>query len=278
MSSVGGCDQPCSLPRTADAVVVGGGTIGAWCAWFLKRRPVWPRRAPRAAHPRQGRQLAGGRHGPRPGRHRGRGPARPVQPRLLLLASTTCSASTPASSPRATSCRASPTTRWPRPQARIAMQQERRARRALGASRRVRRHEPRDGARHDAGRARTPPATATSTRRATCSPTPRPCSPPASRSSSTPRSPGLTASTATGHRRRPRPTARSPPSGSCSPAGRPWPRSAGGRRTDPGRRCPPPGRRHRGPPRPRRRPAADGLRPRVRHLLAARGGRRACGG
>lgn len=26
-----------SIPRTADAVVVGGGTIGAWCAWFLKR-------------------------------------------------------------------------------------------------------------------------------------------------------------------------------------------------------------------------------------------------
>jgi sarcosine oxidase subunit beta len=25
------------LPRTADAVVVGGGTIGAWCAWFLRR-------------------------------------------------------------------------------------------------------------------------------------------------------------------------------------------------------------------------------------------------
>jgi glycine/D-amino acid oxidase-like deaminating enzyme len=25
------------LPDTADAVVVGGGTIGAWCAWFLKR-------------------------------------------------------------------------------------------------------------------------------------------------------------------------------------------------------------------------------------------------
>jgi sarcosine oxidase subunit beta len=24
------------LPPTADAVVVGGGTIGAWCAWFLK--------------------------------------------------------------------------------------------------------------------------------------------------------------------------------------------------------------------------------------------------
>ena len=26
------------VPRTADVVVVGGGTIGAWCAWFLKRR------------------------------------------------------------------------------------------------------------------------------------------------------------------------------------------------------------------------------------------------
>jgi sarcosine oxidase, subunit beta len=26
-----------SLPRTADVVVVGGGTIGAWCAWFLRR-------------------------------------------------------------------------------------------------------------------------------------------------------------------------------------------------------------------------------------------------
>jgi sarcosine oxidase subunit beta len=25
------------LPRTADAVVVGGGAIGGWCAWFLKR-------------------------------------------------------------------------------------------------------------------------------------------------------------------------------------------------------------------------------------------------
>jgi sarcosine oxidase subunit beta len=25
-----------SWPRTADAVVVGGGTIGAWCAWFLR--------------------------------------------------------------------------------------------------------------------------------------------------------------------------------------------------------------------------------------------------
>ena len=26
-----------TVPRTADVVVVGGGTIGAWCAWFLRR-------------------------------------------------------------------------------------------------------------------------------------------------------------------------------------------------------------------------------------------------
>src|SRR3954470_22739077 len=26
-----------NVPTTADAVVVGGGTIGAWCAWILKR-------------------------------------------------------------------------------------------------------------------------------------------------------------------------------------------------------------------------------------------------
>jgi sarcosine oxidase, subunit beta len=26
-----------NLPKTADAVVVGGGTVGAWCAYFLRR-------------------------------------------------------------------------------------------------------------------------------------------------------------------------------------------------------------------------------------------------
>jgi hypothetical protein len=26
-----------TVPRSADAVVVGGGTIGAWTAWFLRR-------------------------------------------------------------------------------------------------------------------------------------------------------------------------------------------------------------------------------------------------
>src|ERR1700742_3054376 len=28
---------PAELPGTADAVVVGGGTVGAWCAYFLRR-------------------------------------------------------------------------------------------------------------------------------------------------------------------------------------------------------------------------------------------------
>src|SRR5881396_2741639 len=32
-----GMTSASSIPRTADAVVVGGGTIGAWCAWFLKQ-------------------------------------------------------------------------------------------------------------------------------------------------------------------------------------------------------------------------------------------------
>jgi sarcosine oxidase, subunit beta len=30
-------DLPAGLPDTADAVVVGGGTVGAWCAYFLRR-------------------------------------------------------------------------------------------------------------------------------------------------------------------------------------------------------------------------------------------------
>jgi glycine/D-amino acid oxidase-like deaminating enzyme len=26
-----------ALPDTADAVVIGGGTIGAWCAYFMRK-------------------------------------------------------------------------------------------------------------------------------------------------------------------------------------------------------------------------------------------------
>ena len=29
-----------ALPKTADVVVVGGGTVGAWCAYFLRQASV----------------------------------------------------------------------------------------------------------------------------------------------------------------------------------------------------------------------------------------------
>ncbi len=37
MTAFGDVTSSAHVPRTADAVVVGGGTIGAWCAWFLRR-------------------------------------------------------------------------------------------------------------------------------------------------------------------------------------------------------------------------------------------------
>lgn len=37
MSAWGAVTSTSGLPSSADAVVVGGGTIGAWCAWFLRR-------------------------------------------------------------------------------------------------------------------------------------------------------------------------------------------------------------------------------------------------
>src|SRR3974377_471000 len=36
MPSYERCPMSDDLPRTADAVVVGGGTVGAWCAYFLR--------------------------------------------------------------------------------------------------------------------------------------------------------------------------------------------------------------------------------------------------
>jgi sarcosine oxidase, subunit beta len=36
-ASVTAVTSTAELPRTADVVVVGGGTVGAWCAWFLRR-------------------------------------------------------------------------------------------------------------------------------------------------------------------------------------------------------------------------------------------------
>src|SRR5262245_27492673 len=38
MSALRAVTSTGGVPTTADVVVVGGGTIGAWCAWFLKRR------------------------------------------------------------------------------------------------------------------------------------------------------------------------------------------------------------------------------------------------
>lgn len=37
MPALGAVTSTSGLPSSADAVVVGGGTIGAWCAWFLRR-------------------------------------------------------------------------------------------------------------------------------------------------------------------------------------------------------------------------------------------------
>ena len=102
-------------PRTADAVVVGGGTVGAWCAWFLREAGladvvlVERRTLGAGREPARGRAWSGPRAAPRrrSGSASSAGTSTP--------ASTSGSASTPASSPRATSCRASPTARWPRP-------------------------------------------------------------------------------------------------------------------------------------------------------------------
>ena len=103
-----------AAPRTADAVVVGGGTIGAWCAWFLReagladvvlleQRTLGAGASPRAA-----------------GMVRAQGGTEPAVRLGLCTAATSTpgsrngSGSTRASSRRATSCPASPSARWPR--------------------------------------------------------------------------------------------------------------------------------------------------------------------
>ena len=100
--------------QPADVVVVGGGTVGGGRPSCSPRpgRPVVLVEARHAG--RRGQQPRGG-HGARSGRHRGRDPARPVQPRLLRRAARPLPARLAASSRRAISCRASPTPRSPRP-------------------------------------------------------------------------------------------------------------------------------------------------------------------
>ena len=60
--------------RSADVVVVGGGTVGAWTAVLLAERGVAECRAARSDNARRRRQQSGGRHGPRAGRHGDRHP------------------------------------------------------------------------------------------------------------------------------------------------------------------------------------------------------------
>ena len=104
-----------TVPRSADAVVVGGGTIGAWTAWFLQQVRGSPTSSCSSATPsgrapaRGPRAWSGRRAAPRPPCGSGMfsrdfyaRAARPAGHRLR------------ASSRRATSCRASPTPRWRR--------------------------------------------------------------------------------------------------------------------------------------------------------------------
>ena len=49
----------CANEREADAVVVGGGTVGAWCAYFLRQAGLPPGRPDR-----EGRTLGAGREQP----------------------------------------------------------------------------------------------------------------------------------------------------------------------------------------------------------------------
>ena len=102
------------ITGSADAVVVGGGTIGAWCAWFLRRagldRVVLLEAAP----------LGKGASSRAAGMVRAQGGTETAvrlgmwTPGLLRRPARPTSASTRASSRRATACPASPTTRWRR--------------------------------------------------------------------------------------------------------------------------------------------------------------------
>ena len=176
-------------------------------------------------HPRRGRQLARGRHGPGPGRHRGGRAARPVQPRLLRRPAGAARHRLRLRRPgllHAVLLRARGR-RGARPDRHAAGA---RPRRALGGPRRARRPQPGDGPRRDAGWLLRPrrrlhrPAP----QRARLHRGPVHLGRPGARAhrvhrSAPRRRPGRPASR--------RPGARSRRDASCSPAARPWPRSAG---------------------------------------------------
>ena len=231
-----------------------------------------------ARHPRQGREQPGRRHGAGAGRHRGGGPARAVQPRLLRRPARRCSASTPASSRRATACRASPTAEVDAGARADRDAAGARARRAVGRAGRVRRAEPGGGAGPHARVVVRRRATATSTRRATCSPTPRRSSRAGVEVRERTAFTGLRVDGGRVVGVRTPARATSPPTPVVLTGGpEPGRGRRGGGRADPGRRHAAPGRRHRAAPGPRPGAAADGLRRDVGHLLAARGGRPAVG-
>ena len=79
-----GRERQCpARPSTADAVVVGGGTVGGWCAYFLRRsgaeRVVVLERSTLG----RGASEPGRRHRPLPGRDPDDGSSRDVEPGLL---------------------------------------------------------------------------------------------------------------------------------------------------------------------------------------------------
>ena len=172
------------IPRTADAVVVGGGTIGAWCAWFLRRVRAPRRRARRGGH--------AGLRAPASGP-----PAwcvRKAAPRRPFGWACSAASSTPVSSEllgidsgfvAAGLLHAV----LHRGRGRGGARADRdaagaRARRALGRPRRVRRLEPALAPGRPSAR-RTPPEDGyIDPPHATCSPTPPHCSPPVSTSPS----------------------------------------------------------------------------------------------
>ena len=145
-------------------------------------------RAARGGHARQGREQPRRRHGARAGRHRDAVRLGMFSRDFYAAPARRAGRSTPGSSRRATSCRASPRAEVEQAHARIAMQ------RALGLDVRwlgpdeFDQLNPAMAPGHTLG-ASYAPGTATSTRRATCSPTRRRWSPPASRSASGRRSP-----------------------------------------------------------------------------------------
>ena len=260
---------------SADAVVVGGGTVGGWCAWFLRQSglervvlleadTLGKGASSRAAG--MVRAQGGTETAVRLGQwtqdfYRGQRDSLPLDSGFVEQGYC-MPCFTAAEIEQA--------------QVRIAMQQRARPRRPVARAGRVRRAEPRDGARADprlvvrAGRRLHRPAAQRP--RLHGGPGHRGRRHPRGRRLHRPAHPGRPGRGGHHQRRRDR---HRPGGAHRRPAARRG--RAAGRCAGAGRRHAAPGRRHRAAPRPRRGPAADGVRRAGRHLLAARGGRPALG-